>query len=126
MVRAKRITHEFLQAYRKWLLKGAPKSKCFDRSRGLCSQIENYIDVYHGGDRDLRYDVQQVLTDMFDGDDLGVLYPFGGYRRFVEDGDKETMHLNEMRVQWVMKHTLPNRGERVIVFFSKLLRRYPK
>jgi len=92
MSQSKELT-QFYQEYKAWLDTGAPQDKPFRRDRGLC----NNMDLYMNFDTNVYIE----LSDQFSKAGLDNVFPFDECDAYMLD---DNCHLNPKRIQWVTDH----------------------
>lgn len=102
----------FYMAYANWLLDGAPDGKPFDRGKGLCSSVEDFVENKLGTSRDLAQEISIAMGNQFKGAGLDFNYPFSDKNdRWVNPSSQyqteyvsKSIHLNPHRIMWVFRH----------------------
>jgi hypothetical protein len=99
-----KLLTQFYRAYTGWLDAGAPDQIVFTRSRGLCTNLINWVRTI---DLDLsdRLKVNKEMRHQFLAARRDESYPFDGhpdvYTRTMTEG---SCYLNEHRIKWVREH----------------------
>lgn len=102
----RRVLTEWLE----WATNGAPPHPLFSTSTGLCDTVFDYCDR-QGHTADLCSEFEALLIRDFGYDSEGLSmgrkwapsYPFGGQKRWGYDFKMDSMHTNELRLEWVRK-----------------------
>jgi hypothetical protein len=98
----------FYRMYRAWLNMGAPPSRIFQRSNGLCIALAGYTEQL--GMRSANHEVlsnemdtQFIIAGLNPNFPFNEKLPDGGNTYWCER-ETRTMHLNPKRIKWVEDH----------------------
>ena len=90
----------FLADWIKWIDSGAAQELPFDRSRGLCTSFEMWLE---SGDAEASEidDELYNLGELFESEGLRRAFPFSTFDSFCQEFKDSEMHLNAARLAWV-------------------------
>ena len=105
---AKQHLLDFLTDYQAWVDRGAPPSALFMRDSGLCSNLDRWAQnrFHFSVGESIRVESHRALMGLLRLHVRGKkggneLYPFGGFRQYVEDTRYCTAWRNGERLQFV-------------------------
>ena len=91
---------KFLAEWLRWVEEGATEDGSFLRSRGLCSNFDDWMYGRNVSIEDITCENDRLYA-LFKADGLDGVYPFGGAEAFFDAADSETQHENQARIDWV-------------------------
>lgn len=99
------ILTDFYRLYVEWLDSCSWNTADFKRDHGICLCLEKYLYNRHYP----KWYIQEVLkelTTQFINAGLHKHYPFNQGDVFYYEKEKQTKHLNPMRIKWVRDHAM--------------------